>query len=42
MLTQAGDVFVLHGEHVIRSRYYSKCRFASTEVVNDPYSAARR
>jgi len=38
-LAQVGDFFVLDGEHVVRSRYDSDCRFARAEVIH-PDSAA--
>ncbi|MGH3898932.1 MAG: DUF6879 family protein [Pseudonocardiaceae bacterium] len=38
-LAQVGDFFVLDGEHVVRSRYDSECRFVGAEV-DDPGSAA--
>jgi hypothetical protein len=33
-LAQVGDFFVLDGEHVVRSRYDSDCRFACAEVIH--------
>ncbi len=39
-LAQVGDFFVLDEVHVVRSRYDEECRFASAEVIADPYSAA--
>ncbi|MGH4015555.1 MAG: DUF6879 family protein [Pseudonocardiaceae bacterium] len=38
-LAQVGDFFVLDGEHVVRSRYDTDCRFARAEVIH-PDSAA--
>lgn len=39
-LASIGDFFVLDGEHVVRSRYDSDCRFAHAEVIHQ-HSAHR-
>lgn len=39
-LAQVADFFVLDGQHVVRSRYDSECRFVGAEVIADSYGAA--